>query len=257
MTQRDTSLDAEKIGLKSELEFLRSLAEILAPLDGGAPDVRRALLAISTMRVALSGAPRVPPSATAAVDPLELLRAELKLDENGDNACGVEPGPGWENGYCAGLRTAYRTIKNAAPQAVADVKARRAIDARQSAVAAPVAISGGIDQALLDRASWEIQRHLGREGSLWGISACEEVARIALVSYGIPSGAGDTEWLEDQLIEVMRLASRGLWAPDKDDGITDTLRLHGIRLLVDGQEERYEALLNRVKARRATEEGKA
>jgi hypothetical protein len=50
-------------GLKSELDFLRSLAEILAPLDGGPADVKRALDAISVMRIALS-APRSSSAAT-------------------------------------------------------------------------------------------------------------------------------------------------------------------------------------------------
>lgn len=60
----------------------------------------------------------------------------------------------------------------------------------------------------------------------------------------------EQHWLEDELIEVMRLASRGLWAPDKDDAITDTLRLHGIRLMLEANTERYEALLDRVQKRR-------
>ena len=42
---------------------------------------------------------------------LALLRHELQLDENGDSNCGVQPLPGWETGYCAGLRTAYRALK--------------------------------------------------------------------------------------------------------------------------------------------------
>lgn len=41
------------------------------------------------------------------------------------------------------------------------------------------------DQEALDRASWELQRHFGREGSIYGIKACEEIARIALVAYGV------------------------------------------------------------------------
>ena len=59
----------------------------------------------------------------------------------------------------------------------------------------------------------------------------------------------EVEWMEDQLIEIMRLASRGLWAPDKDEAITDTLRLHGIRLLVDAYTEEYEALFARHQTR--------
>lgn len=41
----------------------------------------------------------------------------------------------------------------------------------------------GFDQEALDRASWELQGHFGREGSIYGIKACEEIARIALAAY--------------------------------------------------------------------------
>ena len=41
---------------------------------------------------------------------LSFLRRDLQVDENGDNACGAEPMAGWETGYCAGLRTAYRAL---------------------------------------------------------------------------------------------------------------------------------------------------
>lgn len=40
------------------------------------------------------------------------------------------------------------------------------------------------DPDALHRASFEIQRHFGREGSIFGIKACEEIARIALTAYG-------------------------------------------------------------------------
>ena len=54
------------------------------------------------------------------------------------------------------------------------------------------------------------------------------------------------EWLEDQLMECMRLVSRGLYgAGQEEDHLTDALRLHGIRLLVEADTERYEALLER------------
>lgn len=48
---------------------------------------------------------------------------------------------------------------------------------------AAVASGGPLDEAGLYRASWELQRHFGREGSIYGIKACEEIARIALVAY--------------------------------------------------------------------------
>ena len=47
---------------------------------------------------------------------LSILRRECQLDENGDNNCGAGPYGLWETGYCAGLRTAYRALENAAPQ---------------------------------------------------------------------------------------------------------------------------------------------
>ena len=43
---------------------------------------------------------------------MAFLRQELQLDHNGDNASGAAPLAGWETGYCAGLRTAYRALKN-------------------------------------------------------------------------------------------------------------------------------------------------
>src|SRR3990167_8990006 len=51
-----------------------------------------------------------PESSREAV--LAVLRSRLRLDENGDDANGIKPQPGWETGYCAGIRTAYRVLKN-------------------------------------------------------------------------------------------------------------------------------------------------
>ena len=70
--------DTEAIGLKSELEFLRTLAEILAPLDGGPADVRRALDAIGTMQLALSGTPRSEKQQTRD----SVLEEAAKISEN-------------------------------------------------------------------------------------------------------------------------------------------------------------------------------
>ena len=39
-----------------------------------------------------------------------LAEAFCNMDENGDPV-GAQPEPGWETGYAAGLRTAYRTLK--------------------------------------------------------------------------------------------------------------------------------------------------
>ena len=50
--------------------------------------------------------------ATARNDALAFLRITLQLDENGDNDCGAAPQEGWETGYCAGLRAAYRALKD-------------------------------------------------------------------------------------------------------------------------------------------------
>jgi hypothetical protein len=44
--------------------------------------------------------------------------------------------------------------------------------------------SAALDQEALDRASLELQGHFGREGSIYGSKACEEIARIAIVAYG-------------------------------------------------------------------------
>lgn len=56
------------------------------------------------------------------------------------------------------------------------------------------ATDSGFNQEALDRASWELQRHFGREGSIYGFKACEEIARIALTAYGARSAtAGRSE----------------------------------------------------------------
>lgn len=49
------------------------------------------------------------------------------------------------------------------------------------------------DQESLDRASFELQRFFGREGSIYGIKACEEIVRIALTAYGARPEARLTE----------------------------------------------------------------
>lgn len=51
----------------------------------------------------------------------------------------------------------------------------------------------GLSQEALDRASFELQRHFGREGSIYGIKACEEIARIALTAYGTVPEVTPTE----------------------------------------------------------------
>lgn len=76
-----------------------------------------------------------------------------------------------------------------------------------------------------------------------------ELMDRALKAEAALEGMKEQEWLEDQLIEVLRLASKGLFGEHKDDSIDDTLRLHGIRLLLEGQEDRYAALLERVQKR--------
>lgn len=54
-----------------------------------------------------------------------------------------------------------------------------------------------------------------------------------------------TEWLEDELMEVMRIAVHD----QADDDMIRAMKLHGIRLLVEGDVERYEALFARWQAR--------
>jgi hypothetical protein len=68
-----------------------------------------------------------------------------------------------------------------------------------------------LDQEALDRASFELQRHFGREGSIYGIKACEEIARIAIVAYGAQASRPEEgtvavsrkalEWLARQKLE--------------------------------------------------------
>lgn len=60
----------EGCGPKSELEFLRTLADILSPDRAGGPDVRRALDAISTKRIFLSGTVR--PESGALTKPAQV-----------------------------------------------------------------------------------------------------------------------------------------------------------------------------------------
>ena len=43
--------------------------------------------------------------------------------------------------------------------------------------------STSLNDAAIHAAGFELQRHFGREGSIYGIKACEEIARIAIVAY--------------------------------------------------------------------------
>lgn len=43
--------------------------------------------------------------------------------------------------------------------------------------------AGAIDEEALGAAAWELQRSFGREGSIYGIKACEEIARLAVATY--------------------------------------------------------------------------
>lgn len=97
--------------------------------------------------------------------------------------------------------------------------------------------------------AFEWLREQAINGPNWRMAAIalEEWARLKSPS---PEETAYTRWLEDELAEVVRLAHRGLF--DKmggDDEITDTLRLHGIRLMIGADEERYEKLLERIKSR--------
>lgn len=76
-SSRKEGLSADGVGLKSELDFLRTLADILCPPNGDPADVQRALQAISTMRMALSRAPRSespPPEVVTGWDGLKFIR---------------------------------------------------------------------------------------------------------------------------------------------------------------------------------------
>ena len=57
---------------------------------------------------------------------LAYLRAELKVDENGDPV-GAQPSTVWENGYCAGVRYVYRILKIVAPPQRAEAAQRDAV----------------------------------------------------------------------------------------------------------------------------------
>lgn len=63
------------------------------------------------------------------------------------------------------------------------------------------------------------------------------------------------EWLEDELMEIMRLVSKGLYGDTPDDELTDALRLHGIRLLLEADIEKYEAVLERWELRQPPQNG--
>ena len=49
-------------------------------------------------------------------DDLATIRKDCSVDDNGDPV-GAKPNSDWEEGYCAGIRTVYRTLQRAAPLA--------------------------------------------------------------------------------------------------------------------------------------------
>jgi hypothetical protein len=57
---------------------------------------------------------------------LAYLRAELKVDENGDPV-GAQPSTVWEDGYCAGVRYVYRILKIVAPPQHVEAAQRDAV----------------------------------------------------------------------------------------------------------------------------------
>lgn len=54
----------------------------------------------------------------------------------------------------------------------------------------------------------------------------------------------EREWLEDELVECMRIVSPGMAEP-KPDEITYAIMVTGIRRMVEANTDRYEALLDR------------
>lgn len=55
-------------------------------------------------------------------DLLALIRKECAVDDNGDPV-GAQPEQGWETGYCAGVRTVYRLIKQRAAPLASEAEA--------------------------------------------------------------------------------------------------------------------------------------
>src|SRR3990167_305025 len=96
-------------GQVSRVAAVKILEPVLALIpDGHAEQI------LQRLEAALCAAPL--DRNAASEDALTVLRRELQVDENGDGVSGADPLPGWETGYCAGIRTAYRALKRAAPQ---------------------------------------------------------------------------------------------------------------------------------------------
>ena len=69
---------------------------------------------------------------------------------------------------------------------------------------------------------------------------------------GTPDALKYLQWLEDELMEITRLVHNGLYEklPGGEDEITDAIRLHGIRLLIEADIAAYTRLMSRWQARR-------
>ena len=63
----------------------------------------------------------------------------------------------------------------------------------------------------------------------------------------------DQKWCEDELMEVMRIVSKGMTPETQEDEIIYAMMVTAIRRLMESDTERYEALLARWQARHKEE----
>lgn len=165
------TVSAEGTGNEQVAKVLRDYASIVRTCHSSElerftylPEIEDALKAVTSAAVSPERTPASSGDATAAMTAeIERLAPLAPLGKLSN-----EP-----------LNTAASRTPAEANGGVSDQGCPREVRAAASAVP--------FNQEALDRASWEIQRHFGREGSIFGIKACEEIARIALVAYGIPS----------------------------------------------------------------------
>lgn len=68
-----------------------------------------------------------------------------------------------------------------------------------------------LDEEALHRASLELQGHFWREGSMYGIKACEEIARIAIVAYGRSTPFATVDQHEEAWAKIHDLLAAGYW----------------------------------------------
>lgn len=87
-----------------------------------------------------------------------------------------------------------------------------------------------------------------------------DIPRIEISEKDLYEVRAHLNWLEDELMEFVRLSSRDLYThikPEQEDSITDALRLHGMRLMVEADIEKYEKVVDRWQKRHADKETKS